>query len=77
MTQRKDSKHARNIKILMEEGYTRLNIQRALRLSHGKLDLGRRVLQLVKHEHGKVVYSSLFKVELLTCIPSLLSRLYT
>ncbi|PIK42834.1 hypothetical protein BSL78_20304 [Apostichopus japonicus] len=54
MTPGKESKHTRNIKILMEEGYTRLNIQRALRLSHGKLDLGRRVLQLVKHEHERL-----------------------
>ncbi|XP_071848885.1 uncharacterized protein [Apostichopus japonicus] len=38
-------------KILIEEGYKRLDVQRALKLSHGKLDLGRRILLLAKEEH--------------------------
>ncbi|PIK41543.1 hypothetical protein BSL78_21607, partial [Apostichopus japonicus] len=41
-----------NFKILIEEGYKRLDVQRALKLSHGKLDLGRRLLLLAKEEHG-------------------------
>ncbi|PIK33192.1 hypothetical protein BSL78_29992, partial [Apostichopus japonicus] len=40
-----------NFKILIEEGYKRLDVQRALKLSHGKLDLGRRLLLLAKEEH--------------------------
>ncbi|PIK47603.1 hypothetical protein BSL78_15526 [Apostichopus japonicus] len=42
---------------LIEEGYKRLDVQRALKLSHGKLDLGRRILLLAKEEHagGEVV----------------------
>ncbi|PIK58308.1 hypothetical protein BSL78_04814 [Apostichopus japonicus] len=40
-----------NFKILLEEGYKRLDVQRALKLSHGKLDLGRRLLLLAKEEH--------------------------
>ncbi|PIK39045.1 hypothetical protein BSL78_24113 [Apostichopus japonicus] len=42
-----------NIKILIQEGYMRLDVQRALKLSLGKLDLGRRLLLLAKEEHGK------------------------
>ncbi|PIK47515.1 hypothetical protein BSL78_15603 [Apostichopus japonicus] len=40
-----------NFKILIEEGYKKLDVQRALKLSHGKLDLGRRLLLLAKEEH--------------------------
>ncbi|XP_071848957.1 uncharacterized protein [Apostichopus japonicus] len=43
-----------NFKILIEEGYKRLDIQRALKLSHGKLDLGRRILLLAKEEHERL-----------------------
>ncbi|XP_071848887.1 uncharacterized protein [Apostichopus japonicus] len=41
-------------KILIEEGYKRLDVQRALKLSHGKLDLGRRILLLAKEEHDNL-----------------------
>ncbi|PIK58302.1 hypothetical protein BSL78_04808 [Apostichopus japonicus] len=41
-----------NFKILIQEGYMRLDVQRALKLSHGKLDLGRRLLLLAKEEHA-------------------------
>ncbi|PIK60303.1 hypothetical protein BSL78_02799 [Apostichopus japonicus] len=37
--------------MLVEEGYERLDVQRALKLSHGKLDLGRRLFALAKEEH--------------------------
>ncbi|PIK48050.1 hypothetical protein BSL78_15085 [Apostichopus japonicus] len=47
-----------NFKILIEEGYKKLDVQRALKLSHGKLDLGRRLLLLAKEEHGKPSYVS-------------------
>ncbi|PIK55098.1 hypothetical protein BSL78_07993 [Apostichopus japonicus] len=43
-----------NFKILIEEGYKRLDIQGALKLSHGKLDLGRRLLLLAKEEHERL-----------------------
>ncbi|XP_071850197.1 uncharacterized protein [Apostichopus japonicus] len=43
-----------NFKILLEEGYKRLDVQRALKLSHGKLDLGRRLLLLAKEEHERL-----------------------
>ncbi|XP_071849135.1 uncharacterized protein [Apostichopus japonicus] len=43
-----------NFKILIEEGYKRLDVQRALKLSHGKLDLGRRLLLLAKEEHERL-----------------------
>ncbi|XP_071849147.1 uncharacterized protein [Apostichopus japonicus] len=53
-----------NFKILIEEGYKRLDVQRALKLSHGKLDLGRRLLLLAKEEHERLPLfpgSNLFK----------------
>ncbi|XP_071822093.1 uncharacterized protein [Apostichopus japonicus] len=43
-----------NFKILIEEGYKRLDVQGALKLSHGKLDLGRRLLLLAKEEHERL-----------------------
>ncbi|XP_071822085.1 uncharacterized protein [Apostichopus japonicus] len=43
-----------NFKILIEEGYKRLDVQRALKLSHGKLDLGRRLLLIAKEEHERL-----------------------
>ncbi|XP_071822151.1 uncharacterized protein [Apostichopus japonicus] len=43
-----------NFKILIEEGYKKLDVQRALKLSHGKLDLGRRLLLLAKEEHERL-----------------------
>ncbi|XP_071822089.1 uncharacterized protein [Apostichopus japonicus] len=43
-----------NFKMLIEEGYKRLDVQRALKLSHGKLDLGRRILLLAKGEHERL-----------------------
>ncbi|PIK55110.1 hypothetical protein BSL78_08005 [Apostichopus japonicus] len=43
-----------NFKILIEEGYKRLDVQGALKLSHGKLDLGRRILLLAKEEHERL-----------------------
>ncbi|XP_071849579.1 uncharacterized protein [Apostichopus japonicus] len=43
-----------NFKILIEEGYKKLDVQRALKLSHGKLDLGRRILLLAKEEHERL-----------------------
>ncbi|PIK49534.1 hypothetical protein BSL78_13594 [Apostichopus japonicus] len=52
---KRESKLSVNFKILKEEGYKRLDIQRALKLSHGKLDLGRRVLLLAKEEHEKII----------------------
>ncbi|XP_071852535.1 uncharacterized protein [Apostichopus japonicus] len=51
---KRESKLSVNFKILKEEGYKRLDIQRALKLSHGKLDLGRRVLLLAKEEHERL-----------------------
>lgn len=50
---KKESALSVNFKLLIEEGYKRLDVQRALTLSHGKLDLGRRLLSLAKEEHGK------------------------
>ena len=52
----RDLKLTSNAKLLIEEGYKRLDVQRALKLSHGKLDLGRRLLLLAKDEHGKLMY---------------------
>ncbi|XP_071822193.1 uncharacterized protein [Apostichopus japonicus] len=43
-----------NFNILIEEGYKKLDVQRALKLSHGKLDLGRRLLLLAKEEHERL-----------------------
>ncbi|XP_071822147.1 uncharacterized protein [Apostichopus japonicus] len=43
-----------NFKMLIEEGYKRLDVQRALKLSRGKLDLGRRILLLAKEEHERL-----------------------
>ncbi|XP_071849609.1 uncharacterized protein [Apostichopus japonicus] len=40
--------------MLIQEGYMRLDVQRALKLSHGKLDLGRRLLLLAKEEHERL-----------------------
>ncbi|PIK35992.1 hypothetical protein BSL78_27177 [Apostichopus japonicus] len=45
-----------NFKILIEEGFERLDVQSALKLSHGKMDLGRRLLLLAKKEHGSNFY---------------------
>ncbi|PIK57137.1 putative NACHT, LRR and PYD domains-containing protein 10-like [Apostichopus japonicus] len=42
-----------NYKMLIKEGYNRLDAQSALILTKGKLDLGRRLLLLAKEEHGK------------------------
>ena len=53
--QEKDLQLTRNAKLLIQEGYKRLDVQRALKLSHGKLDLGRRLLLLAKDEHGKLL----------------------
>ncbi|XP_071815175.1 uncharacterized protein [Apostichopus japonicus] len=50
---KRESKSSVNFTILIEEGYNRLDVQRALKLSNGKLDLGRRLLILAKEEHGK------------------------
>ncbi|PIK50186.1 hypothetical protein BSL78_12937 [Apostichopus japonicus] len=48
-------------------GYKRLDVQRALKLSNGKLDLGRRILLLAKEEHadqtGLDVYSGVLQTE--------------
>ncbi|XP_071849580.1 uncharacterized protein [Apostichopus japonicus] len=49
---KREPKLSVNIKILIQEGYMRLDVQRALKLSHGKLDLGRRLLLLAKEEHA-------------------------
>ncbi|PIK49272.1 hypothetical protein BSL78_13837 [Apostichopus japonicus] len=51
---KKEPKLSVNFKILIEEGYKRLDVQRALKLSHGKLDLGRRLLLLAKEEHERL-----------------------
>ncbi|XP_071849139.1 uncharacterized protein [Apostichopus japonicus] len=48
----REPKLSLNFKILIQEGYMRLDVQRALKLSHGKLDLGRRLLLLAKEEHA-------------------------
>ncbi|PIK60546.1 hypothetical protein BSL78_02482 [Apostichopus japonicus] len=48
---KREPKLSVNFKILIEEGYKRLDVQRALKLSHEKLDLGRRLLLLAKEEH--------------------------
>lgn len=47
----------RNAKVLTEEGFKTVDVRQALTLSRGKLDLARRLLQLVKDEHGKILYS--------------------
>ncbi|XP_071849138.1 uncharacterized protein [Apostichopus japonicus] len=49
----REPKLSLNFKILIQEGYMRLDVQRALKLSHGKLDLGRRLLLLAKEEHDQ------------------------
>ncbi|XP_071848218.1 uncharacterized protein [Apostichopus japonicus] len=51
---KREPKLSVNFKILLEEGYKRLDVQRALKLSHGKLDLGRRLLLLAKEEHERL-----------------------
>ncbi|XP_071848882.1 uncharacterized protein [Apostichopus japonicus] len=51
---KREPKLSINFKTLIEEGYKRLDIQRALKLSHGKLDLGRRLLLLAKEEHERL-----------------------
>ncbi|XP_071822148.1 uncharacterized protein [Apostichopus japonicus] len=43
-----------NFNILIEEGYKKLDVQSALKLSHGKLDLGRRLLLLAKEDHERL-----------------------
>ncbi|XP_071814611.1 uncharacterized protein [Apostichopus japonicus] len=49
-----ESKSSVNFTILIKEGYKRLDVQRALKLSNGKLDLGRRILLLAKEEHERL-----------------------
>ncbi|PIK60306.1 hypothetical protein BSL78_02802 [Apostichopus japonicus] len=51
---KREPKLSVNFKMLIEEGYKRLDVQRALKLSHGKLDLGRRLLLLAKEEHERL-----------------------
>ncbi|PIK38304.1 hypothetical protein BSL78_24855 [Apostichopus japonicus] len=51
---KREPKLSVNFKILIEEGFKRLDVQRALKLSHGKLDLGRRLLLLAKEEHERL-----------------------
>ncbi|XP_071848335.1 uncharacterized protein [Apostichopus japonicus] len=51
---KREPKLSVNFKLLLEEGYKRLDVQRALKLSHGKLDLGRRLLLLAKEEHERL-----------------------
>ncbi|XP_071852782.1 uncharacterized protein [Apostichopus japonicus] len=51
---KRESKLSINFKILIEEGYKIQDIQGALKLSHGKLDLGRRLLLLAKEEHERL-----------------------
>ncbi|XP_071848888.1 uncharacterized protein [Apostichopus japonicus] len=54
VTSKMEPKLSVNCKILIEEGFKRLDVQRALKLSHGKLDLGRRILLLAKEEHERL-----------------------
>ncbi|XP_071849587.1 uncharacterized protein [Apostichopus japonicus] len=51
---KREPKLSVNFKMLIQEGYMRLDVQRALKLSHGKLDLGRRLLLLAKEEHERL-----------------------
>ncbi|XP_071814626.1 uncharacterized protein [Apostichopus japonicus] len=51
---KRESKLSVNYTILIEEGYKRLDVQRALKLSNGKLDLGRRILLLAKEGHERL-----------------------
>ncbi|WP_411026761.1 hypothetical protein, partial [Salmonella sp. s54395] len=44
------SNQSRNIQSLMREGYEELNVKRALKISDGKLNLGRRLLKLAKED---------------------------
>ncbi|XP_071813670.1 uncharacterized protein [Apostichopus japonicus] len=61
---KRESKSSVNYTILIEEGYKRLDVQRALKLSNGKLDLGRRILLLAKEDHERLLFfpgSNLYK----------------
>ncbi|XP_071849793.1 uncharacterized protein [Apostichopus japonicus] len=51
---KREPKLSVNFKMLIHEGYMRLDVQRALKLSHGKLDLGRRLLLIAKEEHERL-----------------------
>ncbi len=52
------SHQSRNIQSLIKEGYEELIVKRALMISDGKINLGRRLLQLVKEDKGiKLFYS--------------------
>ncbi|WP_411026871.1 hypothetical protein, partial [Salmonella sp. s55044] len=44
------STQSRNIQSLIKEGYEELNVKRALKISEGKINLGRRLLKLAKED---------------------------
>ncbi|XP_071850424.1 uncharacterized protein [Apostichopus japonicus] len=53
---KRESNLSVSFKTLIEEGYNMLDVQSALKLSRGKLVLGRRILLLAKELHGSNLY---------------------
>ncbi|XP_071850428.1 uncharacterized protein [Apostichopus japonicus] len=60
---KRESEWSVNLKKLIEEGYQRQNVQSALKLSHGKLVLGRRILSKEVHEKPPLFTGSNFYKE--------------